>query len=150
VINAVKGIGYGAEVRTDDSVDDGIDAKLRALAVRLVICTVLSLPVVVISMVMAWQFDNWQWVVGVLSLPVVTWGAWPFHRAAFLNARHRMVTMDTLISVGVLAATTWSIWALMWGGATDDMGHSMSGMSSMTHDGAHVYFEVGATITTFI
>jgi len=150
VINAVKSIGYDADVRTEDSVDDGIDQKLRALALRLVVCAVLSLPIVLISMVMAWQFDNWQWVVGVMSLPVVTWGAWPFHRAAFMNARHRTVTMDTLISVGVIAATTWSIWALIWGGATDDVGHSMSGMSSMTHDGAHVYFEVGATITTFI
>ena len=150
VIDAVKGIGYDAEVRTEDSVDDGIDQKLRALAIRLGVCAALSIPVVLISMVMAWQFDNWQWVVGMMSLPVVTWGAWPFHRTAFMNARHRAVTMDTLISVGVIAATTWSIWALIWGGATDDVGHSMSGMSSMTHDGAHVYFEVGATITTFI
>lgn len=150
VINAVQGIGYDAEVRTEDSVDEGIDQKLRALAIRLGVCAALSAPVVLISMVMAWQFDNWQWVVGVMSLPVVTWGAWPFHRTAFMNARHRAVTMDTLISVGVIAATTWSSWALIWGGATDDMGHSMSGMSSMTHDGAHVYFEVGATITTFI
>lgn len=150
VIDAVKSIGYDADVRTEDSVDDGIDQKLRALALRLIICAALTVPVVLISMVMAWQFDNWQWVVGVMSLPVVTWGAWPFHRAAFMNARHRTVTMDTLISVGVIAATTWSIWALILGGATDDMGHSMSGMSSMTHDGAHVYFEVGATITTFI
>lgn len=150
VINAVKNIGYDAEVRTDDTIDDGIDLKLRALAMRLIVCVVLSIPVVLISMVMTWQFDNWHWVVGAMSLPVVTWGAWPFHRVAFMNARHRMVTMDTLISVGVIAATTWSIWALIWGGATDDMGHSMSGMSSMTHDGAHVYFEVGATITTFI
>jgi Cu+-exporting ATPase len=150
VINAVKSIGYEADVRTEDSVDEGIDAKLHALAVRLAVCAVLSVPVVLISMVMAWQFDNWQWVVGVMSLPVVTWGAWPFHRAAFMNARHRAVTMDTLISVGVIAATTWSIWALLWGDATDDMIHSGSGMSSMTHDGAHVYFEVGATITTFI
>jgi len=150
VIDAVKSIGYDADVRTEDRVDDGIDQKLRALAHRLIVCAVLSVPVVLISMVMAWQFDNWQWVVGVMSLPVVTWGAWPFHRAAFINARHRTVTMDTLISVGVIAATTWSIWALIWGGATDDMGHSMSGMPSMTHDGAHVYFEVGATITTFI
>ena len=150
VINAVKSIGYDADVRTEDSVDDGIDEKLHALARRLVVCAALSVPIVLISMVMAWQFENWQWVVGVMSLPVVTWGAWPFHRAAFMNARHRAVTMDTLISVGVIAATTWSIWALIWGGATDDVGHSMSGMSSMTHDGAHVYFEVGATITTFI
>ena len=150
VINAVKSIGYDADVRTEDSVDEGIDAKLHALAVRLAVCAVLSVPVVLISMVMAWQFDNWQWVVGVMSLPVVTWGAWPFHRAAYMNARHRAVTMDTLISVGVIAATTWSIWALLWGGATDDVIHSGSGMSSMTHDGAHVYFEVGATITTFI
>ncbi len=150
VIEAIRGVGYDAQVRDEDSVDDGIDAKLHALAVRLIFCAVLSLPVVLISMVMAWQFDNWQWVVGAMSLPVVTWGAWPFHRAAWMNARHRMVTMDTLISVGVTSATLWSLWALIWGGATDIAAHSMPGMSSMTHDGAHVYFEVGATITTFI
>ena len=148
VINAVRSVGYDAEVRTEDTVDEGIDRKLHALAIRLIVCVVLSVPVVLISMIMAWQFENWQWVVGILSLPVVTWGAWPFHRAAFMNARHRMVTMDTLISVGVISATLWSLWALIWGGATDT--HSMPGMSSMTHDGTHVYFEVGATITTFI
>ena len=148
VINAVRSVGYDAEVRTEDTVDDSVDKKLHALSVRLIACAVLSVPVVLISMIMAWQFDNWQWFVGALSLPVVTWGAWPFHRAAFMNARHRAVTMDTLISVGVISATLWSLWALIWGGAADT--HSMPGMSGMTHDGAHVYFEVGATITTFI
>jgi len=150
VIEAVRSIGYDARVHSDEDTGDDIDDKLRALVIRLIVCASLTIPVVLISMVMAWQFENWQWYAGALSLPVVTWGAWPFHRAAWMNARHRAVTMDTLISVGVTSATLWSLWALIWGGAAENWSHSMSGMSSMTHDGAHVYFEVGATITTFI
>jgi Cu+-exporting ATPase len=98
-------------------------------------------------MFMTLQFSNWQWYALVLSAPVVTWGAWPFHRAALMNARHRNTTMDTLISLGVVAATGWSLWALIWGGATD--GHSMSGMVGMA-ESPHVYFEVAVSVTVFL
>jgi Cu+-exporting ATPase len=95
------------------------------------------------------QFQNWQWWALVFSAPVVTWGAWPFHRAAVMNLRHRATTMDTLISIGVVAAVAWSVWALLWGDAASSYG-SMAGMSGMSHGSYHVYFEVAATVTVFI
>jgi Cu+-exporting ATPase len=95
-------------------------------------------------MVSALQFKNWQWFALLFSAPVVTWGAWPFHRAALMNARHRNTTMDTLISLGVFAATAWSVWALVWGDVTAHSG--MSGMSG----GIHVYFEVAVAVTIFL
>ena len=148
LIEAVRGIGYDAQVLDDEPYDDGLDERLAALRLRLTVAVVFSVPVVVLSMVPAAQFTNWQWWAGALSAPVVTWAAWPFHRVAALNARHRTASMDTLISVGVIAATAWSIWALVWGDATH---MTMDGMAGMTHsDGSHVYFEVGATVTAFI
>jgi Cu+-exporting ATPase len=103
---------------------------------------------VLISMVMPWQFHNWQWWAMALSAPVVTWGAWPFHKAAIKNAMHGTTTMDTLISVGVIAATAWSVWAVVWGDAV--MSSSHNGMSMGETSSSHVYFEVGATVTAFI
>jgi len=148
LIEAVRGIGYDAQVLDDEPYDDGLDERLAALRLRLTVAAVFSVPVVILSMVPAAQFTNWQWWAGALSVPVVTWAAWPFHRVAALNARHRTASMDTLISVGVIAATAWSIWALVWGDATH---LTMDGMAGMTHsDGSHVYFEVGATVTAFI
>jgi Cu+-exporting ATPase len=99
-------------------------------------------------MVMPWQFHNWQWWAMALSAPVVTWGAWPFHKAAIKNALHGTTTMDTLISVGVIAATAWSVWAVVWGDAI--MSSSHNGMSMGETSSSHVYFEVGATVTAFI
>ena len=149
LVTAVTDIGYGAKVADDASWDDGLDARLRLARRRLVFSAALTVPVVILSMVPAAMFDGWQWWAMWLSLPVVTVGAWPFHRAALKNARHGATTMDTLISVGVIAATAWSIWALVWGGAADD--HSLhAGMSSMMSGDIHVYFEVGAAVTTFI
>jgi Cu+-exporting ATPase len=112
--------------------------------VRLTISAGLGVPVAVVSMVSALQFKNWQWFALLFSAPVVTWGAWPFHRAALMNARHRNTTMDTLISLGVFAATAWSVWALVWGDVTAHSG--MSGMSG----GIHVYFEVAVAVTIFL
>ena len=149
LIKAVTSAGYGARVMDDQPVDDDLDQRLRALRLRLTVSAVLSVPVVLLSMVPALEFHGWQWWAFALSLPVATWGAWPFHRVAALNARHRTASMDTLISVGVIAAMAWSIYALIWG---DAIGTTMvmDGMS-MTHGGnTHVYFEVGATVTAFI
>ncbi len=99
----------GREGREDDAVS--------SLRQRLMICAALSLPVLELSMIPAVQFKNWQWLALTLASPVVVWGALPFHRAAFTNARHGAATMDTLISVGVGAAWLWSLYALFFGGA---------------------------------
>ena len=148
VIKAIEHAGYSARVMDDQPFDDDLEARLRAASIRLGISVVFTIPVVLLSMVMAWQFHNWQWWAMGLSAPVVTWGAWPFHKTAFRNAMHGSSTMDTLISVGVIAATAWSIWAVVWGEAISSMGHS--GMTMTNSSSSHVYFEVGATVTSFI
>lgn len=124
-----------------------------ALKPRLIGSAILTLPVMLLSMIPALQFTGWQWVVAALTLPVVVWGAWPFHKAAFKAARHLASTMDTLVSLGVIAATTWSLWALFFGGA-GTLGMTMS-VSLMPRAGGHgsmpeLYFEVAAVVTTFL
>ncbi len=148
VIKAIEHAGYSARVMDDQPFDDDLEARLRAASIRLGISVVFTVPVVLLSMVMAWQFHNWQWWAMGLSAPVVTWGAWPFHKAAFRNAMHGTSTMDTLISVGVIAATAWSVWAVVWGEAIASAGHA--GMTMTQSSSSHVYFEVGATVTSFI
>jgi Cu+-exporting ATPase len=148
VIKAIEHAGYSARVMDDQPFDDDLEARLRAASIRLGISVVFTIPVVLLSMVMAWQFHNWQWWAMGLSAPVVTWGAWPFHKTAFRNAMHGSSTMDTLISVGVIAATAWSIWAVVWGEAISSAGHA--GMTMAQSSSSHVYFEVGATVTSFI
>jgi len=150
LISTIEGLGYGARTlaeTTPDMLDAEVRERVSMLKTRLLVSLVLSVPVAVVSMFMTLQFSNWQWYALALSAPVVTWGAWPFHRAALMNARHRNTTMDTLISLGVVAATGWSLWALIWGGATD--GHSMSGMDGMA-ESPHVYFEVAVSVTVFL
>jgi Cu+-exporting ATPase len=148
VIKAIEHAGYSARVMDDQPFDDDLEARLRSAAIRLGVSVAFTIPVVLLSMVMAWQFRNWQWWAMGLSAPVVTWGAWPFHKTAFRNAMHGSSTMDTLISVGVIAATAWSIWAVVWGEAISSAGHS--GMTMTQSSSSHVYFEVGATVTSFI
>ena len=148
VIKAIEHAGYSARVMDDQPFDDDLEARLRAASIRLGVSVAFTVPVVLLSMVMAWQFHNWQWWAMGLSAPVVTWGAWPFHKAAFRNAMHGTSTMDTLISVGVIAATAWSVWAVVWGEAIAAAGHS--GMTMTQSSSSHVYFEVGATVTSFI
>ncbi|MGI9030354.1 MAG: cation transporter, partial [Ilumatobacteraceae bacterium] len=98
--------------------------ETKPLRDRVITSAVLAVPVIVLAMVPALQFDYWQWLSLTLAAPVVTWGAWPFHRAAWMNLRHATATMDTLISVGVLAAFGWSLYALFLGDA---------GVPGMTH-----------------
>ncbi|MFJ1512064.1 heavy metal translocating P-type ATPase [Cellulosimicrobium funkei] len=135
--------------------DDGAAPTDRGvvLAQRLRVAAVLTVPVVALSMVPALQFTGWQWVVAALALPVVTWAAWPFHTAAFRAARHGASTMDTLVSLGVVAATLWSLWALLLGGA-GELGMRMEPtlVPSRGHAGAapELYFEVAAVVTTFL
>ncbi|QYF75275.1 cation-translocating P-type ATPase [Cryobacterium sp. PAMC25264] len=124
------------------------DAETAALRQRLLISTALAIPVTLLSMIPALQFTNWQWLALMLAAPVAVWGAWPFHRAAWLNARHGAATMDTLISVGVLAAFGWSLYALFLGdagvpGMTMQLSFSMTG-------GTEIYLEVAAAVTVFI
>ena len=149
VLAAISRIGYSAHAVDDESFDEDLSASIRIAQLRLIISIALSIPVVLLSMVTAWQFDGWQWWAMGLSAPVVTWCAWPFHRTAFKNALHGASSMDTLISVGVIAATAWSVWAMVWGDALDTA-HSMGGLTMDMPGQSHVYFEVGATVTAFI
>ena len=149
VLQAISNIGYSAHAVDDESFDDDLSKSLRVAQLRLLVSLVFSVPVVLLSMVSSFQFDGWQWWAMALAAPVVTWCAWPFHRTAFKNALHGASSMDTLISVGVIAATAWSVWAMVFGDALDTM-HSMGGLTMEMPGQSHVYFEVGATVTAFI
>ena len=158
LVDVVEATGYTATVptpRRDEAAPteierDARDAEAAGWWQRLVVCAVLTVPVLALSMIPALQFDNWQWISLTLASPVVVWGAWPFHRAAVTNARHGAATMDTLISVGVSAAWLWSVWALLFTHA------GMTGMRmpfDLFPDGeadVHIYLEVAAAVTTFI
>ncbi|MFS0884470.1 heavy metal translocating P-type ATPase [Aeromicrobium sp. 179-A 4D2 NHS] len=159
LVSVVEATGYTATVPTQaangddpsaDSDPDERDLEAASWRQRLIVSTVLSVPVLAMSMIPALQFDNWQWISLTLASPVVVWGAAPFHRAAVTNARHGAATMDTLISVGVTAAWLWSLWALLFTHA------GMTGMRmpfDLLPDGeadVHIYLEVAAAVTTFI
>ncbi|MGP3952138.1 heavy metal translocating P-type ATPase [Streptomyces sp. 7N604] len=138
LVAAVEAIGYGAEVAGGGAPEteegEAIDAEqahVAGLRRRLIVSALLGLPVVVISMVAAVHFAGWEWVALALATPVVAWGAWPFHRAAAVNVRHGSATMDTLVSLGVLAAYLWSAGALAVGGK-------------------HLYLEVAVVLTAFL
>ena len=125
--------------------------ELALLRQRLVVSSALSLPVLLLSMIPALQFDNWQWLSLTLASPVVVWGALPFHQAAFTNARHGAATMDTLISVGVSAAWLWSLWALFLGGAgMTGMRMSFEFLPSRQGGPEHIYLEAASVVTVFI
>ncbi|MCB5274123.1 Cation-transporting P-type ATPase A [Arthrobacter sp. SO5] len=135
--------------RSPSTADDhmahgGAAARLRP---RLIVAAILTIPVFLMSMLPAFQFANWGWVAGALALPVVSWAAWPFHRAAAVNARHFASTMDTLVSIGVTAAYAFSAWQL----AADPgmTGHQQDG-APMEGMGGGLYFEVASVVTTFL
>ncbi|WP_396652773.1 heavy metal translocating P-type ATPase [Microbacterium sp. Marseille-Q6965] len=152
LVEAVRSAGYDARVRSDDAAPreahgghehashgpgdgghshDVEDARgATPLRTRLIVSGILAVPVLALSMLMPLQFPGWEWVALVLATPVVLWGGWPFHRATFANARHGAMTMDTLITLGTLAALLWSAWAAATGG--------------------HVYVEVAAVVTVFL
>ncbi|MCX5275331.1 MULTISPECIES: heavy metal translocating P-type ATPase [Streptomyces] len=163
LIDAVKATGYGASLPAPPApapagtkavaVEDAEGRHVRALRDRLLVSAALTVPVVVLSMVPATQFRFWQWLAFALASPVALWGAWPFHRAAALNLRHRAVTMDTLVSLGVLAAWVWSVYALFLGGAGEPgmrMEVSLLPRSGQHGAAAEVYLEVAAALTAFI
>ncbi|MDO8210832.1 cation-translocating P-type ATPase [Conexibacter sp. CPCC 206217] len=147
--------GPAADLRSSPRHGAAEDAELDEtveLRNRLLISAVLALPVLLLSMIPALQFDDWQWAALTLASPVVVWGAWPFHRAAWVNLKHGAATMDTLVSVGVLAAWLWSLYALFIGEA------GMTGMrmtfqllpSSSGDSAEHIYLETAAVVTVFI
>jgi Cu+-exporting ATPase len=153
LVKAVESVGYGAALPAEEAESGHRDepdptAPLRR---RLIVSALLSAPVLLFSMVPACQFDNWQWLALQLATPVVVWGAWPFHRAAWTNLKHGAATMDTLISVGTLAAWLWSLYALFLGDA------GMTGMEmefdlipSPGEATDEIYLEVAAVVTTFV
>jgi len=154
LIATVESAGYTAELPAppaEQTPEAAASDGLSRLRQRLIISAVLTVPVVVLSMVPVLQFTNWQWLALALAAPVALWGAWPFHRAAFVNARHGAATMDTLVSVGVLAALAWSLYALFFGTAGMP-GMTMSfSLLAEPGSGAHeIYLEVAAAVTVFI
>ena len=127
------------------------DTELAALRTRVLVSLVLTVPVIVLAMVPPWQFTYWQWLSLTLAAPVVVWGGWPFHRAAAVNLRHGAATMDTLISLGTLAAFGWSIWALFLGDAgMPGMTHPFSFTIERTDGSGAIYLEAAAGVTLFL
>ncbi|MGW4060828.1 heavy metal translocating P-type ATPase [Amycolatopsis sp. NPDC004747] len=153
LVEQVEAAGYGATLPTPkpETPETAEDDPTRALRQRLIVSALLSLPVVLLAMVPALQFTYWQWISLTLAAPVLVWGAWPFHRAAWANLRHGAATMDTLISLGTLAAFLWSLYALLFGTAgVPGMKHPFElTIERMAGDG-NIYLEVAAGVTTFI
>jgi Cu+-exporting ATPase len=159
IVAAIEEIGYTAtqpaapkpsEVDTTPEEDEH-DVALRAARNRVLIVAVLTVPVVVMSMFPLFQFDYWQWACLALCGPVVVWGAFPFHKAAFANLRHGAATMDTLISVGTISAFLWSLWTLFLGEAgMPGMKHPFRITIERTAGEANMYLEVAAGVTLFI
>src|SRR5690554_535337 len=154
LIATVESAGYTAELPAppvEDAPEAPASDGLAELRQRVIISAVLTLPVVLLSMIPALQFTNWQWLTLALAAPVAIWGAWPFHRAAFVNARHGAATMDTLVSVGVLAALAWSLYALFFGTAgMPGMHMSFSLFAGPGAGASEIYLEVAAAVTLFI
>ena len=131
--------------------EDGYDEHTRSLRQRMRVSLLLGVPVIALSMVPPLQFTYWQWLALTLAAPVAVWGAWPFHRAALANLRHGTATMDTLISLGVLAAFGWSLYALFLGGAGHEgMHHGFSLTVERGSAGQNIYLEVASGLTAAI
>ncbi|TXS50054.1 copper-translocating P-type ATPase [Streptomyces sp. uw30] len=155
LIATVEATGYTAQepappVRDEAGSGDGHD-ELHSLRERLITAVTLSVPVVAMAMIPALQFEYWQWLSLTLAAPVVTYAAWPFHKAAFTNLRHGAATMDTLISVGTSAAFLWSLWALFLGTAGEPgMTHPFELTISRGDGSGNIYLEAAAGVTAFI
>ena len=161
LITVVEQTGYTAALpapaRTAPEGADGQDGQepedpeLTSLRHRLIGAVLLAVPVIVISMIPALQFTHWQWAVLTLTAPVVVWAAWPFHRATLINLRHGAATMDTLITVGTVAAFLWSLYALFLGTAGEPgMTHEFSLAIGPSDGAANIYLEVAAGVTMFL
>ncbi|WLP88851.1 heavy metal translocating P-type ATPase [Gordonia sp. NB41Y] len=158
LIDVIRSAGYDADPVddhpvADDSADGAghTDPELDELRRRVVISAVLTVPVIILAMVPAWQFTYWQWLSLTLAAPVVVWGAYPFHRAAWINLRHGATTMDTLVSIGTLAAFGWSLYALFLGTAGEPgMTHGFDLVPQRGDGAANIYLEAAAGVTTFL
>ena len=151
LIAAVEAAGYHADLPQPTVATDPHEVAVRSLRRRLIVCAALSIPVIALAMVPAWQFTYWQWVSLALTTPVVVWGGYPFHQAAWTNLRHGAATMDTLISMGTLAAFGWSLYALFFGTAGEPgMTHPFELTIERMSGSSNLYFEAAAGVTTFI
>ncbi|MGF9757800.1 heavy metal translocating P-type ATPase [Microvirga sp. 0TCS3.31] len=151
LLRTVEAAGYAAALPTPPDEVAAAEPERDPLLQRLLVSAVLSVPVVAMAMVPAWQFTYWQWASLALAAPVVVWGALPFHRAAWTNLRHGATTMDTLVSVGVLAAFGWSLWALFLGTAGEPgMTHPFQISIDRTDGAGNIYLEAAAGVTTFL
>ncbi|WP_328632753.1 heavy metal translocating P-type ATPase [Streptomyces sp. NBC_00356] len=154
LIATVEATGYTAQepappAPAQEAADEG--DELRPLRQRLITAVVLAAPVIAMAMIPALQFEYWQWLSLTLAAPVVTYAAWPFHKAAFTNARHGAATMDTLVSVGVSAAFLWSLWALFFGTAGEPgMTHPFELTIGRSDGAGNIYLEAAAGVTAFI
>ena len=147
---AVADLGYSVPATEPD---DREADELRDLTPRLIVAVVLGIPVIAISMIPGLQFSGWEWVAFALSTPIILWSAWPFHRATLVNLRHHATTMDTLVSLGTIAAYLWSAVALVFLGAGDNSmssGMSMGSVFDGAGDGPHVYFETASAIVALL
>jgi len=153
LVAAVEAAGYGAALPepVEEEAVPPADLALRDLRTRLIVSALLSIPVIALAMVPAWQFTNWQWLSLALAAPVVVWGALPFHRATWVNLRHGAATMDTLVSLGTTAAFGWSVYALFWGDAgRPGMRHPFELTIQRTGGTGDIYLEAAAGVVTFI
>jgi Cu+-exporting ATPase len=162
LVAQVEAAGYTATLPPPPAAAGDADATVASGSVaepdptatlrqRLIVSAVLAVPVIAMAMVPALQFTYWQWISLTLAAPVVVWGAWPFHRAAWANLRHGAATMDTLVSIGVLAAFAWSLWALLFGTAgVPGMTHPFELTVARTDGAGNIYLEVAAGVTTFL
>ncbi|MEU1956085.1 heavy metal translocating P-type ATPase [Nocardia rhamnosiphila] len=154
LIDIVEQAGYTAALPQPpaaETAEVGEPDPTAALRTRLLVSLVLTVPVIAMAMIPALQFTNWQWLSLTLAAPVVVWGALPFHRAAWTNLRHATATMDTLVSIGTLAAFGWSLYALFWGTAgTPGMTHPFELTIARMDGSGSIYLEAAAGVTTFI
>ncbi|MDQ2585185.1 heavy metal translocating P-type ATPase [Saccharothrix yanglingensis] len=152
LVEQVEAAGYGAVLPAGPEQPEAVEEDpTRSLRQRLVVSAALAVPVIAMAMAPALQFTHWQWISLTLAAPVLVWGAWPFHRAAWTNLRHGAATMDTLISMGTIAAFGWSLYALLFGTAgTPGMTHPFELTVQRTDGAGSIYLEVAAGVTTFI
>ncbi len=155
LVAQVEAAGYTATLPARPEADDAEPGTAadptRALRDRLIVSALLTVPVIALAMVPALQFTYWQWISLTLAAPVAVWGAWPFHRAAWRNLRHGATTMDTLVSMGVLAAFGWSVWALLFGSAGEPgMVHPFTFAITRGDAAGQIYLEVASGVTTFL
>ena len=151
LVEAVESAGYTAVLPSSEPVAAEPEDETASLRRRAIVAALLSVPVLLLAMIPALQFDNFQWLSLQLVTPVVLWGAWPFHKAAWLNLKHGAATMDTLVSLGTLAAWLWSLYALFFGDAgMNDMRMAFDVIPKPGAGADEIYLETAGIVTTFL